>query len=118
MSNLPPDLPAPATGTRSITPYPSARHKLRDEDSVIPWPAPRMRPGGVGTGRPTLPVRRLPRGTRSPAVGLAGLIVAGLLAAFFGWVSAEPAWLTLGHGSRAVATVTGCSGQGIGRQCR
>jgi hypothetical protein len=79
-----------------------------------------MRAGQLYDARPARQpvIRRHPPGTRSPAAGLLGLIIAGLLAAFFGWVSAEPAWLTLGHGSRAVATVTSCTGQGIGRQCR
>jgi hypothetical protein len=79
-----------------------------------------MRDGRLPDARPARQpvVRRHPPGTRSPVIGLLGLIIAGLLAAFFGWVSAEPAWLALGHGSPAVATVTHCTGQGIGRQCR
>jgi len=114
VSNLPPDRSARS----AVAP---TRHQVPDDaDSLIPWPVPRMRADQVYDARPPRQplIRQHARGTRSPAVGLLGLIVAGLLAAFFGWVSAEPAWLTLGHGSRAVATVTSCTGQGIGRQCR
>jgi hypothetical protein len=50
-------------------------------------------------------------------VGLAGLLVFGFLAGFFAWVSAEPLWLDLGHGSRGSATVTRCTGRGMERRC-
>jgi hypothetical protein len=45
------------------------------------------------------------------------IIVLAMVSAFFGWVSAEPLWLALGHGSRGTATVTKCVGDGITRRC-
>jgi hypothetical protein len=40
-----------------------------------------------------------------------------MLAAFFGWFSAEPLWLTLGHGVSGTATVVNCSVHGIAVRC-
>jgi hypothetical protein len=57
------------------------------------------------------------RSQRSPAAGLAWLVVLGLLAAFFGWFSAEPLWLSLGHGVPGTATVVDCSIHGITGRC-
>jgi hypothetical protein len=54
---------------------------------------------------------------RRPAFGLAALVVLGLVAAFFAWVSAEPLWLAMGHGERGTATVTHCSTKGVSYQC-
>jgi hypothetical protein len=61
--------------------------------------------------------RRRVRDPRRPAAGLASLIVLGLIAAFFGWFSAEPLWLTLGHGVSGTATVVDCSVHGIVGRC-
>jgi hypothetical protein len=60
---------------------------------------------------------RLPRPPRRPAPGLAVLILLALLAGFFAWVSAEPLWLAVGHGDRGTATVTRCTGTGVGQRC-
>jgi hypothetical protein len=62
--------------------------------------------------------RRRHRPQRHPAVGLTGLLLLALLGSFFAWVSAEPLWLALGHGDRGTATVLGCTGSGLGQQCR
>lgn len=65
--------------------------------------------------------RRTPRPAkppRHPAAGLAGSIAFALAASFFAWVSAQPMWLAFGHGDQGVATVTGCTGSGLGQQCR
>ena len=59
----------------------------------------------------------LPKPPRRPALALPGLIVFSLLAAFFAWVSAEPLWLATGHGDRGTATVTRCTGNGVGQRC-
>jgi hypothetical protein len=67
-----------------------------------PWPPP---------ARP----RRKPSG--NPVAGLLWLVVLGLVAAFFGWFSAEPLWLSLGHGVPGTATVGSCSVHGIGQRC-
>ncbi|SCL18438.1 hypothetical protein [Micromonospora inyonensis] len=54
---------------------------------------------------------------RDPVPGLAGLLGLGLLAAFFAWVSAEPFWLAVGHGT--TGTVVGeCTGGGLAQRCR
>jgi len=70
---------------------------------------------GYGWRRP--PSRLRTRSQRSPAAGLAWLVVLGLLAAFFGWFSAEPLWLSLGHGVPGTATVVDCSIHGISGRC-
>ncbi|MEU4570571.1 hypothetical protein [Micromonospora sp. NPDC023956] len=54
---------------------------------------------------------------RDPLPGLAGLLGLSLLAAFFAWVSAEPFWLAVGHGT--TGTVVGeCTGDGLAQRCR
>ncbi|MCW6007344.1 hypothetical protein K1W54_22775 [Micromonospora sp. CPCC 205371] len=60
---------------------------------------------------------RLPKPPRSPAVGLVGLVVLALLATFFAWVSAEPLWLAVGHGDSGTATISECTGSGVGQRC-
>ncbi len=83
-----------------------------DTDSILPWsPGPRWAPV------PRRAVRKFPDGTRQPLVGLLGLLAFALLGTFFGWVSAGPAWLTLGHGQTATAAVIRCTGQGIAGRC-
>jgi hypothetical protein len=87
---------------------------------ATPWPAPRMRVGRPGSvhrsvlagGRPAVP--RAPRRT---APALVALVVLSLCAAFFAWVSAEPLWLAVGHGDLGTATITRCTGSGIGQRC-
>jgi hypothetical protein len=54
---------------------------------------------------------------RRPAAGLTGLLVLALLAAFFGWVSADPFWLAVGHAETGTAIVTRCAGSGLGARC-
>jgi hypothetical protein len=66
---------------------------------------------GTTAGRPS---RRKPR---RPAAGLVGLLVFGLVAAFFAWVSAEPLWLAVGHGDQGSATVARCTGSGVTQRC-
>lgn len=63
------------------------------------------------------PARRRRSTAHSPAGPLAGLVTLSLLAAFFGWVSAEPFWLAAGHGSTGQATTVHCRGEGLGQQC-
>jgi hypothetical protein len=63
------------------------------------------------------PARFRVRPQRSPRAGLTWLVVLGLLAAFFGWFSAEPLWLSLGHGVPGTATVVDCSIHGISGRC-
>ncbi|GFJ91192.1 hypothetical protein Prum_048340 [Phytohabitans rumicis] len=72
-----------------------------------------------GSARPPQRVRpgRPPKPPRRPATGLIALLVFGLLATFFAWVSAEPLWLAVGHGKTGTATVTECTGAGVGQRC-
>jgi hypothetical protein len=84
------------------------------------WPAGPMRVElarrPVRTG-PTRTRRRRNRPARHPGVGLAGLLLFGLLAGFFAWVSAEPFWLAVGHRTEGTATVSDCTGRGVLRRC-
>jgi hypothetical protein len=61
--------------------------------------------------------RRSAQQRRHPVVGLLALIVLGLLATFFAWVSAEPLWLAVGHGTKGTATVIHCTGAGLDQRC-
>jgi hypothetical protein len=45
------------------------------------------------------------------------MLVLGLVAAFFSWVSADPFWLAVGHGDRGSATVERCTGSGVTQRC-
>jgi hypothetical protein len=66
-------------------------------------------------------VRRSRRGRRSairrPARPLFALITLALMATFFAWVSAEPFWLAVGHGTPGYATTTACRGGGVAQRC-
>ncbi|MEN3307770.1 MAG: hypothetical protein V7603_3972 [Micromonosporaceae bacterium] len=62
--------------------------------------------------------RRRPAPPRRPVLGLVALILFGLLATFFAWVTAEPLWLAVGHGSQGTATVVHCTGHGLDQRCR
>ncbi|WFE21950.1 hypothetical protein O7621_00745 [Solwaraspora sp. WMMD937] len=69
-------------------------------------------------GRPVARRRRTRiRRTRRPATGIAWILVVAAAAAFLGWVSAEPLWLAVGRGVPGTATVTDCTGDGLGRRC-
>ena len=84
------------------------------------WPTATMHvPSGH---RPDTPVpirvrRKKVKDPRSPAVGLASLLLFAFVATFFAWFSAAPLWLTLGHGRHGVATVANCPVAGIDKRC-
>jgi len=65
----------------------------------------------------SLPAAAGGRETRSPAAGLAAALALGLLAAFFGWVSAVPFWLATGVGTEGTAVVVACREQTLGDRC-
>ncbi len=103
---------------------------VRSVLTTTPDPAPGadfpLWPDGVGTTatgttaptRPaTAPERPSVREPRRPGTGLPLLVLLGLLAAFFGWVGAEPFWLAVGHADRGVLTVTLCTGHGVTHRC-
>ncbi len=62
--------------------------------------------------------RRRPPQPRRPVLGLLALILFGLLATFFAWVTAEPLWLAVGHGTTGTATVIHCTGHGLDLRCQ
>lgn len=93
---------------------------LLDETGRLDLPEPRHRYQRLPAVPPSpvaLPRRHPSRPQRRPAIGLAWLVVLGLVAAFFGWFSAEPLWLTLGHGVSGTATVVDCTVHGIPARC-
>jgi hypothetical protein len=57
------------------------------------------------------------RQTRRPVHGLTALLLLAVVSAFFGWVTAEPFWLAVGHSERGTATVSRCVGDGLTRRC-
>ena len=78
---------------------------------LVPWTAPRK------LAKPR-PLRRGdPHATRRPVIGLTALILTTLVAAFFGWVSAEPFWLSMGRGAEGTVTVTSCHRSGLDERC-
>jgi hypothetical protein len=71
----------------------------------------------AGSGRP-LPRQRVPHrspipgraarspgNSRTPWLAVPAVLLLVLLASFFGWVSAEPFWLSVGHGRSGTVTV-------------
>ncbi len=86
------------------------------------WPVRTLRAMAPGRQpraafRPGRKVPRRRRNTRRPWIGLAALVLLALLAAFFAWFSAEPLWLSLGHGTPGTATVVSCPVHGIAKRC-
>ena len=63
------------------------------------------------------PGRRRRPPARNPLTALLSLVLLSLVAAFFGWVSAEPFWLAVGHGDTGYATTTRCQGDGLTQRC-
>ncbi len=83
---------------------------VRAVEGLAPqWGAPRPRPANQPRRK-----GRDPHATRRPAVGLSALILTALVAAFFGWVSAEPFWLATGRGTAGTATITSCDTACVG----
>ena len=80
------------------------------------WPTREMM-----AGRPHRAHRERPKADppvrKNSALGLAGLVIFTLLAAFFAWVTAGPLWLAIGHGEHGKATVTQCVGSGVSQRC-
>jgi hypothetical protein len=76
------------------------------------WPSQATREKLASGGKP-----RKPKEPRKPATGLVALLALGFVAAFFSWVSAEPFWLAVGHGTPGTVTVAQCSGEGVTQRC-
>lgn len=114
-------LPEPAPRTRPTVPLERApvtdplTAKLENSPFWLDRPLhPQAEPGAHAA-------IRTHRGHR-PAHGIrlsahVSLVALALVAAFFGWVSAEPFWLATGHGDTGTATVTECVGTGVTQRC-
>jgi hypothetical protein len=77
-----------------------------DDTEFLPgFAAPIATPMGHGRDDDAVPVLRR---TRRPVAGLVALVLFGMVAAFFGWVSADPFWLATGQGSTGTVTVSRC----------
>lgn len=90
------------------------------ENSPFWLDRPGTTPGGPAEG-PAHAAVRTHRGRRPdrrmPLSAHVSLVAVALVAAFFGWVSAEPFWLATGHGDTGTATVTQCIGTGVAQRC-
>ncbi len=111
--------PGAIPGLESTAVAPAARTPAQ-----APAPRPEMPIGLLEAGRRTFrvlppPARRgrPPKPPRIPPVGLSCLVVLALLAAFFGWVSVEPFWISVGHARSGTATIERCTGAGVSRRC-
>ncbi len=109
---LPPPTGSPATDARleKLENSPFWRDPV-DDTLEVPPPAPGAHTA-VRTHR-----SRSRRAGRLPVSAQISLVTLGLLAAFFGWVSAEPFWLAVGHGDRGYATTAQCSSSGVTQRC-
>ena len=106
----------PQGGYPPVPPGVAESPMARDD---VAWPAAPLRvgrpsPADPSTAQPRTPAVKQPR---RPAVGLAALLVFALLGGFFGWVSADPFWLSVGHAERGTATVSRCAGSGLTARC-
>jgi hypothetical protein len=102
-------------------PEPARRPPIWEPDGGDDWAGAMrtMRAGRLPRAAIAARLRR-PRRTREPRrplPGLLALVLFALLAAFFAWFSAEPLWLSLGHGSAGTATVRTCRVHGVPRTC-
>lgn len=86
----------------------------RGVGGLVPAPRPTW---GTPRPQPPKPPRRDPHATRRPLIGLTALLLTTLIAAFFGWVSAEPFWLAAGRGTEGTATITSCQPSGVAQRC-
>ncbi|HEX6686519.1 MAG TPA: hypothetical protein VF062_27355 [Candidatus Limnocylindrales bacterium] len=101
---------------------PSTTQAPPDLSSTEPFSLPAQEvPRDAWFERPPRPTTQKPprryRQPRSLAIALPLIILLGFISAFFSWVSAEPLWLAVGHGSHGTATVTRCIGDGMTRRC-
>jgi hypothetical protein len=107
---LPPNTGVPATDAR-LAKLENSSFWLDQPATNLGLPAERPSQGAVRTHRDRRPARRMRLSAHVSLVALA------LASAFFGWVSAEPFWLAIGHGDSGTATVTQCIGTGVTQRC-
>ncbi|GAA0817228.1 hypothetical protein [Spirilliplanes yamanashiensis] len=123
-------LPEPGAGRdRTAAPVPNPRaeaggpsfwlHAIERGEDLPEGELFHQAPGATATATRVRPVRRTaPRTPLRPALGLGALLALALVGSFFAWVSAEPLWLAVGHSTTGTATVTRCTGDGVGQRCR
>jgi hypothetical protein len=112
-------VPAQATVEDDELPFwhPAAQEQDDDPEDTGQWPAASMRRGRRRASERRPEPSRPRRPQRRPVIALVAAIVLGLLATFFAWVSAEPLWLAVGHGTRGTAVATQCSASGVPYPC-
>ncbi|MEV6298090.1 hypothetical protein AB0M02_01655 [Actinoplanes sp. NPDC051861] len=101
--------------TVALTPHADARRERMENHPF--WLSEEERAARAAAQPDRRPGRRRRPPARNPAGALVALVALSLLAAFFGWVSAEPFWLAVGHGDRGYATTTHCRGDGLTQRC-
>lgn len=108
--------PAPPPPSQAPRSHRGKAAKPADE----PWPTREMMAGHANRKNPAVRAAAYKAETPSrptSVLGLTGLVVFALLAAFFAWVTAEPLWLAVGHGRAGTATAIQCSGSGVSQRC-
>lgn len=116
----PTEPPRSHRGRASVKEKAPVREKpVKEAKTDEAWPTREMM-----AGHTTRPVRAAPVAYKAEtpsrptsALGLTGLVVFALLAAFFAWVTAEPLWLAVGHGRHGTASAIQCSGSGVSQRC-
>jgi hypothetical protein len=109
--------------TVALTPHrppatsPAVAARLERMESSTFWLSEEERARRAAEQAARRPDRRRKPPVRNPASALVALLTLGLMAAFFGWVSAEPFWLAVGHGDQGFATTTQCQGSGLTQRC-
>jgi hypothetical protein len=113
---LPVQLGDVVTAPPLVVPEPREDDPIWVGRPIDEWPEPWMK---VRRPRRAAANRRVHRTklTHRPLTGLTMLLLLALLAAFFAWFSAEPLWLSLGHGIRGTATVATCPVHGVDKRC-
>lgn len=97
------------------------RHAAGEPTADESWPTREMMAGRPVRGHRPIAARPAPKHDQpvrpGSTLGLVGLVVFALLAAFFAWVTAEPLWLAVGHGDTGKATAIQCIGSGVSQRC-
>ncbi|GIE27827.1 hypothetical protein Ait01nite_008720 [Actinoplanes italicus] len=96
---------------------PEVEARLERMENSPFWLTEEQRAAAEAAGHDRPPGRRRRPPAHNPLTALFCLVVLSLVAAFFGWVSAEPFWLAVGHGDRGYATTTLCQGDGLTQRC-
>jgi hypothetical protein len=96
---------------------PEVEARLERMENSPFWLSEEERAAAETTGNDRPPGRRRRPPAHNPLTALFCLVVLSLVAAFFGWVSAEPFWLAVGHGDQGYATTTRCHGNGLAQRC-